>query len=195
MNSTKEIKYFRVAENVLKILSTHGESGLQIARISRATKISRPWIYKYIGKNQQDLVAHAVERFSNILGTLDKVPHTRGKKEWSQSRLKNTRHFLIMTRNYPYIVPLYYKYRGSPTFYGELISVYEKKYFAKFCEETQRALGVSQRQALFFAQTFSAIRFGLAHQFQTSTNPTEEQMQRLLKLIEAILERMIADKP
>lgn len=191
LSNPKTEKFKFLAETILKLLASHGESAIKVSRLARATKVSRAWIYKYVGAGHQDLMNLAVHRLTEILrASVAEVPTT--PEEWVHSRVTYTRKFMNMMIEHPYVVSLFYRYRGSPTYYGKLIDEVELEFIRASSPRTQAALGVSENKAIFFAKTFTTIRFALAHQLLTSHDPQDEaQLSRILKLTETALERLI----
>ncbi|MBL7671300.1 MAG: TetR/AcrR family transcriptional regulator [Bdellovibrionaceae bacterium] len=191
LSKPKTEKFKFLAETILKLLASHGEGAIKVSRLARSAKVSRAWIYKYVGAGHQDLMNLAVHRLIEILrASVVEVPTT--PEEWVQSRMIYMRQFMNVMIEHPYVVSLFYRYRGSSTYYGKLIDEVELDFIRTSSLRTQVALGVSENKAIFFTKTFTTIRFALAHQFLTSHEHQDEaQLNRILKLTEAALERLI----
>jgi AcrR family transcriptional regulator len=190
LSNTKTKKSKFLAEVILRLLASHGESAIKVSRLARASKISRAWIYKYVGSGHQELMNLAIHRLIEILrASVAEAPTT--PEEWVHSRVIYTRQFIEVMIEHPYVVSLFYRYRGSPTYYGQLIDELEVELIRESSPRTQAALRVSENKAVFFAKTFTTIRFALAHQLLTSQDQSQGQIDRILKLIETVLERLI----
>lgn len=182
----------RAAEAALKLIDKHGLDRLTIAQVARLAKISRPWIYKYIGPSQNELIEFAVDHFGRILSALDQRMNPKTPQEWIVATRFGTVNLLDMAAERPWLVTLYFRYRGTQTVPGRRIDQVETHYLRVFSNEIQTALGFGTKYSLFLASSILAVRMGLAHNWVTSPSSTPAQKEKLLELVEAILMRMVA---
>lgn len=182
----------RAAEAALKLIEKHGLERLTIAQVARLAKISRPWIYKYIGPSQNELIEFAVDHFGRILSAMDERLNPKNPQEWIAATRFGTVNLLDMAAERPWLVTLYFRYRGTQTVPGKRIDQVEGQYLRIFATEIQTALGFGAKYSHFLASSILAVRMGLAHQWVTSSSSTPATKAKLLELVEAILIRMVA---
>ena len=57
----KQAKFQAVAEAIFTILIRGGIENLSHTRVAEVSKVSRAWVYKYIGKTSEDLIAFSLD--------------------------------------------------------------------------------------------------------------------------------------
>jgi len=189
--SPKADRSERAAEAALILIEKFGLKRLTIAQVARLSKVSRPWIYKYIGSSQRDLIDFAVDHFGRLMADLDRRSDPKSPNQWISSALSGTRHIFEVASARPWLVSLYFRYRGTSTVPGKRIAILEAEYLRVFARETKESLGFSERYSLFLAQSITAVRMGLAHQWVSSPKQDSAQLEKLLELVEAVLIRMV----
>jgi len=187
----KAERFERVAEVALKLIEKHGLERLTIAQVARTAKVSRSWIYKYVGSSQTDLVQFAVDHFGRILASIDRRDNPKDPKAWIESALSGTVDLFNRASSHPWLVILYFRYRGTPTVPGRRIDQIEKQYVRVFAQEVQEALGFGANYAAFLATSIMAVRMGLVHQWVTTPQRDLIQQAKLLELVEVVLMKMV----
>lgn len=165
--SGKEEKMFMVAQATLKILNQHGLSGVSFARVARAAGVSRAWLYKYIGGSDQELVDFTIDTFGTMWGRLDRPDLHGDEMQWQQGIMERFSHFLDSNLKYPWILPIYFRYRGTKTILGDRIVLIEQKYLKRQVGELQKSFQLSPAQARLTADVLLGIRLGLAYQWMS----------------------------
>ena len=153
--------------------------------------MSRSWIYKYVGPSQDELIEFAIGHFGTIMSQLDQRDNPKTPKEWIASTLSGTKSLFDLADGRPWLVNLYFRYRGTPSVPGKRIEQLEKQYVRVFAQETTAAFGFSETYATFLAKSLMAVRMGLAHQWVTSSNREPAFQAKLLELVEVVLLKMV----
>lgn len=164
MNSlSKEKKFDEVFEAVLVILNSHaGLAGVNHTSLARISGVSRPWIYKYIGRSREELIRKASEHF------IKEIFYNRhGHKPTSAEDLRNsirgdTIHFLQQAQLHPRLIPLVFIYFESLGPIGSIVRETFSVSSGKLALEIEKTLGISKADAELLAELFSILRLGLA---------------------------------
>lgn len=165
--SSKTDKLIRLAEAVLRLIDAHGMKGVTTTNLSRAAKVTRPWIYKYIGRSKDDLIRFAVDHFGRSVAEMDRPMKFSSRAEWIQASVDHVAHVLKSTSRYPWFTSLYFKYRGTPTLLGSRIADVESAYFQKQAAEMSATLKTPTERAYLVAEVLTAFRMGLMHSWQS----------------------------
>lgn len=70
--SSKENKAELVANVILRILDMQCMNSITHSRVAQLAKVSRSWLYKYIGNKKSDLVDYAISNFGKQFTNLEK---------------------------------------------------------------------------------------------------------------------------
>ena len=183
--SPKEIKQLTVSIAILEIIESDGLLGVTHSKVSRKSKVSRAWIYEYIGKEKSALIEYGADVFAGYLArvTLTELPKT---KQALQTQLKEGVAFLFdSTEQNPLIIKLFFRFRGSENAVGNIIQKYEKKWLENATKTIIEVLGLSSAQALPLAELVLTLRLGFAHRVATSPNirQARESAENIFKLI------------
>ena len=90
--------------------------------------MSRAWLYKYIGPKREALLRFTTVHFGNTLAKFQSRPRTSSKEHWIEDTVEGV--FLLMQQSvaHPWVMPLYYRYLGTPTALGQCIADIERRY-------------------------------------------------------------------
>lgn len=190
-HNEKAQKAERVAEAALKLIDKVGLGRLTVAQVARTSKISRPWIYKYVGSSQDELIDFAVAHFGRVMSAMDGRSNPSSGEEWVAATLRGTGAFLDLVEKRPWLVSIYFRYRGTDTVPGRRIDRLEDEYLRIFSSEIQKSMGLGLKYAHFLSSSIMAVRLGLAHQWVTTPKRDAIHREKLLQLVEAVLRRMV----
>ncbi len=70
------------------------------------------------------------------------------------------------TKDYPWFIPVYFKYRGSPTPLGAAIGEVEQDYIARQAQLFERVFRFPHARAIVAAEVLTSFRMGLAFSWQ-----------------------------
>ena len=155
-----------VAEWTLRIIDVHGLESLSFARVARAARVSRPWLYKYIGRSKDELVEVAARRYGNLVAGADRRPSLGSREEWIHDTMSNTQRLFVHTRERPWMLRIYYQYKGTNTTLGHVILDLETRYLDTHTREISHVWDMPEDEARIFAESLMAARLGMAHRYQ-----------------------------
>ena len=179
----------RVAECTLKIIHQHGLDGLTHSRLARASGVSRPWLYAYIGKTKDSLISLAVQHFGHVYAQIDLPPVGFDAKSWVNGQVEGLRNALNQVTSYPWLMPLYFRYRSTETPLGQAIMETEKQYIKKQVTELQNSLKLDVRTARAVAELCTAFKLGLAYRWGATTLRNDITQEHVLILAKSWLRK------
>jgi AcrR family transcriptional regulator len=191
--SPKAQKMARVAEGTLKIIHQFGLPGLTHARLARAAGVSRPWVYAYVGKTKQDLVNLAVDHFAKIYAQLDRPSVGLDAPTWIQGQIGGLRNSLKRVRQYPWIMPIYYRYRPTDTELGRAIQEAERLFIKKQVQELQTSFKISAKKARAITEINTAFKLGIAYRWCVAMQDSGMTEDHVIVLARAWLKRMVKE--
>lgn len=159
-------KMERVAEHTLRLVLRHGLDAITHAKVARAAGVSRPWLYKYIGRERSDLVASAADHFGLRLAELDQRPRCDTRAHWTADSVEGLATMVQHAARAPWVLPLYYRHIGTGDPIGERIAELERRYLDASTLELTRAGIASGPRARTIAELVHAMRIGLVHRHQ-----------------------------
>jgi len=178
-DSTKGERYHRVALAVAAILLQRRPDDVTVAAIARRAKVSRPWIYKYFGRDTRDLVAFAVQHFGTAFNELDAPPEGELTVEaWCTMIRQRTHKALDDAVAAPWVLQLYLRYRHAPGPLGEAMRREEERHLERFLDSVPKVLVARHggRAVRAFSIAFQASRIGIY--FRYSDPATQTQLDR-----------------
>ena len=179
----KPEKVETVAEWTLRIIDAHGLDALSISRVARAAGVSRPWLYKYVGGTKQDLIVLAARRYGNLLSGLDRRPRTDSRDNWVHDTMANTQQLFLRTRELPWILRIYYRYKGTNTVLGGVILDLEGRYLDAHTREISKVWNSPVEESRIIAESLMAARLGMAHRYQYREEVDEGDRSRFFSLL------------
>lgn len=178
--ANKDAKMVAVAEATAKLVVLHGIEGVTYAKVARASSVSRPWLYKYIGRERADLVRFVADHFGAELADLGVRPRTDSAEHWIADSVAGVELMLASAQRAPWVLPLYFRYVGTDTPLGDCVQRVEQRYLSVATGELQRAMGLPEEHAAWTAELFHAARMGIVHRQLISgfCPPAETQLLR-----------------
>ncbi|MBS1971329.1 MAG: hypothetical protein JSU04_13560 [Bdellovibrionales bacterium] len=185
----KSEKYFNVSRAILEMLEQEGVAALSHTAISRKAKVSRAWIYEYMGRDRQHLLDIASETFGSyftktnisveILTPADLLKLLRVGHEMTFAKMEAE----------PILIKLYFRFKGTKTPMGATIKKYEKHWLDYMSEIFMRVLKYDEAEASNICQIIQTLRLGFCHRIVTSAHPIKEK-EEALKSLELIHQRI-----
>jgi hypothetical protein len=193
--TTKDEKFDRVAEQTLRWIETHGLSKINLSRIAAQSKVSRTWIYKYIGSTQKDWITHAVIHFGAQVGRLNR-PETspgavRDSRTWHSVSQQSWIELAELAAKYPWLFPLYYRYKNSTNEIGDCIRRIECAVVQRNTQEFMDIFKLPRPRAELAAETVVCVRMALAYQSLNLRSTKSDSRERLLSRISDNYQAMI----
>lgn len=193
--SEKEEKYHRVYTECLKLIHEQGLRAVNHSSIARHAKVSRPWIYKYVGDSKEELIQNAAKYFSTrfINFNLEKVK-INSVKDMLRSLWEGTKNNLNFTNDYPFIIPLYIRFAGTNNVLGRTIDEFEQLYFERLKDKFMQ-LNQNEELAEEAAHLVKAVRIGAALEYGkfSKTKMTPEKRFRTYQSLNTLLKRLLKE--
>lgn len=187
--SAKEDKQFAVSAAILEIIEKDGLTGVTHSKVARKSKVSRAWIYEYIGKEKNALVEFAAEVFASHFARAKMTELPKTKSELA-SRLKEGTDFLFASAALtPVVIKIYFRFRGTENPIGKVIQKYEKQWLGNVSKTIVEVIKIPSEQASILAELVLIFRMGFAHRFATSAEPegSREKARQVFTFIQSML--------
>lgn len=183
-------KVKRVAAATLNIIWQNGIRYLSPTRVARSAKVSRPWIYKYIGGSKEALMASAVDYFGRLFSRIDQSTEAKGVEGWMNDEMRDLQKNFALSKECPWILPLYYHFKGSQNVIGRGIEKIEAEYLDRKAVQLRKVIGVSPATSRLVAELMATYKLATVHRWQTGElqklMSQEELTQRLRLLLEFV---------
>lgn len=184
----KQAKFQAVAKAIFTILIRGGMENLSHTRVAEVSKVSRAWIYKYIGKNPEDLIAYSLDtigkEFAKVDGLLGKTTADDVRKDLFEGMFR----MLLHTKENPALLALYYRYIGTQNAIGRKINELEENYLKVVRSRLEKFFALPPKEAVIVAEVLHGLRMGLAHRYSslglyedTSFDEIHRGVRRVLK--------------
>lgn len=176
----KSHKLDRVYAEVLKqCLNSFGQPKVNKLKVANKAKVSRPWIYKYCGRTDKELIANAFESYAKFFARVgqSKRPMHWTKKMWHDNFLAGFQEMLDDAQALSWLMPFYYRFKGSENDIGRMISAYEE-FYSKHIEgpRLQEVFKFNKEQSLLMSGLLISIRMGICHHW--SSDPDKSQKKK-----------------
>lgn len=171
--NSKEEKRLAVSVAVLEVIEREGLLGVTHSKVARKARVSRAWIYEYIGNEKSGLIEFAAEVLASHLAreNLTKLPRTRAELE---AQLKDGIDFLFTSVDMmPVLTLLYFRFRGTSNPIGIVIHKHEKQWLANASQTLVDVLEMPREQAFLLSELILTLRMGFAHKLATSRQKNE----------------------
>lgn len=163
----KSAKMARVAERTAWLLLRHGTDGVSFAKVARSSEVSRAWLYKYIGKERQDLIDFMADHLAAELGKLDSRPRTDSREGWVDDSVAGLAGLLESSAAVPWVLPLYFRYLRADNALGQCVERNEARYLVTATHEIATVFGMRAEAARLTAELLLATRLGIAYRHQS----------------------------
>ncbi|WP_413288348.1 TetR/AcrR family transcriptional regulator [Bdellovibrio sp. HCB337] len=172
----KSEKYFAASRAILEIIEKDGPHKLSHAQISRLSKVSRAWIYEYMGKNKEELIDIASEVFASYFTLNNKSVEPNTPEEF-MGLLKQGQDIAFQkAQTEPLLLKLYFRFRGTTTPIGSAIKKYEKHWTEYIAKCLVQAKVLDPQSALATTRAILVLRLGFLHRIATSSTPAKEAL-------------------
>ncbi|GIL17811.1 MAG: hypothetical protein BroJett040_15620 [Oligoflexia bacterium] len=156
-NKEKKVKV--VLESILEIIAQKGPQGLSFTVVSRKSGVSRPWLYKYVGKTKDDLLDFAFREYANKIAP-------KGKK-WVYTKkdidARLADGFQKLWEMEPQILKIYFQQFSRETDLSRRMMEREKEYSSDMAKALEKVYGVRAPVAELTAEYLTYLRIAIAH--------------------------------
>lgn len=171
--NTKEDKQLAVSVAILEIIERDGLLGVTHSKVSRRSKVSRAWIYEYVGREKSALIEFAAEVFASHFSRAKMTTFPTTKTELEHQLREGVDFLFNSVELSPVVIKLYFRFRGTPNPIGSVIQKYEEQWLAGASKTAFEILHLPAEQAAIIAELVMTLRLGFAHRFATSAKPAE----------------------
>lgn len=182
--SKKEEKFVRVAESALKIIWKEGIDAISHTKVARLAGVSRPWLYKYVGNSRNDVLIYAVDYFGTALSELDQQSMVKDHREWLESNVNGFRALLKDAVAFPWVLPIYFRYKGTPTVIGERIETVENAYLKSFVKKVEALFDLDHETALSYSEIIMTLKLSLAQRWTVKGRLSSIEQDQYVLLFE-----------
>jgi len=162
-----------VAGQIARLILHHGVDAVTHARVARGSGVSRPWLYKYVGRERAELLEFMARHFGLRLAELDQRPSTASRARFIEDTVEGLCTMARLAAAAPWVLPLYYRYVGSEGRLGECVAEIEARYLALSERELVAAKVVEPARARLVAELIHAARLGIVHRHLTRGLPLD----------------------
>ena len=159
----KSENFERVMSTTLSLIANRGPDKVTISGVARLSKVSRAWIYKYIGSSREHLIRGATLYIGKNFSELVARPTARNMDELVASLQWGNRRFIENLKSYPWIPILFFKFGPGKNLLGSTIREVQKSYIHILASELTLALPHKKKEAVQFAGLYTSMRMGAAH--------------------------------
>lgn len=159
----KSAKYDAVANAVLTIVHVQGVPAVTHAAASRHAKVSRAWLYKYVGGTREDLVRHAAHHLGQLFTDHGPALTTLDREGWFGELRGRFMRLVDLAERYPNVPRVYFRYRGTQGTLGILLERVAEANRMRERDELVAIFGLDPTVAEKASEVLSALRMSLAH--------------------------------
>jgi len=163
----KQAKFQAVAEAIFAILIRGGIENLSHTRVAEVSRVSRAWVYKYIGKTSDDLIAFSLDAIGKEFAKIGVLLATQTADEVRTSLFQGTFRMLANAEKNPALMALYSRYAGTDNPVGRKIAELEDEYIAAVRSRLVQYFGLPDSEALVVAEVLHGMRMGLAIRYSS----------------------------
>lgn len=185
---TKQERFEKVAENALVIAHKRGLSCVTFSSVSRGAKVSRSWIYKYIGRNPEDLLKTAVNHYGVVFSEMNTHVECHTRSSLIKDLKLGNLNLLRDCEQRTWLLPLYFRFRNERHVLAECIREIENQYLLMLAHKISTALNIHKNDATPKAEILTATRLGLVHWLQTHPVKSEDLRDRILMRLDEVVE-------
>lgn len=160
----KQAKFERFEEAALKVIAERGLRGLNVSYIASKAGLSRAWIYKYVGRDRQQLIKAAAMGLGRRFARLDQGP-IEGKS--AEAQLKAWREGAGVTldygKKYPWVTDLFFAHVGKQNPLGQAIDEICQQHVQIDQAKFEKIFGKSKADAKRLAVEKLTVRMTYAH--------------------------------
>ncbi len=158
---------------------------INVQNLASKAGVSRPWIYKYFGSNEDEMILTAIDCLAPRFTEHGKVSEIHTAKAWAKAFLKTLELALVKVETYPEVYQAMYSSMIIPNSFSARIRHHETIFKEKHVvPQVKKIFGVSNEEARSFSDLIQALRFGIMLQWLRETEKTPLKKKKLLKEIQ-----------
>jgi hypothetical protein len=183
----KQAKFQAVAEGIFQILIRGGIENLSHTRVAEASNVSRAWLYKYIGKRPEDLIAFSLDAIGKEFAKTDSFLSQQSADEVRSRLFNGTFRMLRDAAKNPSLLALYYRYVGTQNPIGKKIRELEDAYTNVVRSHLEKFFGLPKSEAFILSEVLHGMRMGLAHRYSNTDLRNQADYEAILTGVRRVM--------
>lgn len=171
------------AKAIFAILLAKNVEDVSFSQVARRAHVSRPWLYKYIGSKKSDLINFAIEYLGKYVTEQDTSDVVHNRSEFRDHIAKGIKRMFVICEEYPFFVPVYFRYKGTKTVPGESIKKIEQAYINRQVETILRLYDMDKSTAHITAEMLTSFRMVLAFNWQRGELKAKGSEERITSIV------------
>lgn len=182
MAQDKNEKMGTVSYLIIQEMIKLSRSKINIQKLALKAEVSRPWIYKYFGSSEEEIVMTAIDCLSPQITELSKDElEINTRKEWAGFFLKSLDITLQEAEMYPDFFQFYFLSVLFPNKYTDRLKHHEDLYQEhKVIPRLKKVFGFNQAEARSFAEMILSLRFGLVLNWMSESQKTKANRLKII---------------
>lgn len=184
VRTDKMDKFNAVSKALFALLGALGHHKITHTLVAKKAGVSRAWIYKYIGADKEDLIRFAIDHLGMHLTQRDMADTISTKEDLVKAICTGMQRMFENTQDYPWFVPVYFKYRGTDTAPGRSIAEVEQAYIRRQSKHFETHFSYPKDRALMASEILTAFRMGLAFSWQRGELSQKADQNKVMESVE-----------
>ena len=183
----KQAKFQAVAEAIFAILIRGGIENLSHTRVAEVSKVSRAWVYKYIGKTSEELIAFSLDAIGKEFAKIGVLLAQQSADDVRTSLFQGTFRMLANSEKNPALMALYSRYAGTQNPVGRKIAELEEEYLSAVRSRLERYFSLPASEAIVVAEVLHGLRMGLAVRYSSYGLKDKTDYEGILKGLRRVI--------
>lgn len=188
----KSQKYELVAKAILALIHQSGVGAVTHSRVARLSQVSRPWIYKYVGKSDAELIEFAAIHFGKKILEIGQSGKSSSSNELTSLVLDATWILIERFSDWKEILPLYFRYAGTKNPLGLMVEKLEQEQLKELSRAVAKLFKIPVRDAYLVAELILAMRMGIGFRYSQLGLNKEYKIPEVKKALRRIFQHSAA---
>jgi hypothetical protein len=183
----KQAKFQAVAEAIFTILIRGGIENLSHTRVAEVSQVSRAWVYKYIGKTSEALIAFSLDTIGKEFTKGGVLLPQQTADDVRTSLFQGTFRMLANSEKNPALMALYSRYAGTHNPIGLKIAELEEEYLSTVRSRLVQFFGLPSSEAAIVAEVLHGMRMGLAVRYAVHGLKEKTDYEGILRALRRVI--------
>lgn len=195
LNNSKAEKLDLLCLRVSDTLIQTKSKKINISRVVDGTNISRAWVYKYLGSDQEKIILNIIDIIaSRFTEASEEKPNLTSKKELIDYLTNSTEKTLSEVSEYPGFYKLYLYGKTFNKEYKKRFDHHEQSYLAyRFTPTLQNALKLDLAQASIIAKFLHEMRMGFVFSWFHENDKSSENKSQKIDLVKKMISSFLSN--
>ena len=160
MDSSKNLKYQLIIEVCFSLVADFGAKKVTISQVSKRSGISRGWIYKYIGKNIDEVLKYSLNEYAKDFSNISGLKIYEDENDLISYIGDYSLEMIDRIQKKPSILKLYFTEHDSDNMIGEIIRDVERISVDILAASIEKCFNLSYDSARLRAEKIIFMRMG-----------------------------------